>query len=181
LGCLLVGYGASIKNRWIRRHGRADRYTFEEQEIGAGGFGKVRRGRDNSLDRCIAAKSLDPILRAFSEAEQERFRREARTLAKLSHPNIPAVYDVNFTPEKFEIIFQFIEGQNLRAIIEGNGPTQVGLARQWFQQIASALEHAHKNGVIHRDIKPENIIITPDMQTASLVDFGIALSAEEAK
>jgi serine/threonine-protein kinase len=133
------------------------------------------------LDRCIAAKSLDPILRAFSEAEQERFRREARTLAKLSHPNIPAVYDVNFTPEKFEIIFQFIEGQNLRAIIEGNGPTQVGLARQWFQQIASALEHAHKNGVIHRDIKPENIIITPDMQTAYLVDFGIALSAEEAK
>jgi serine/threonine-protein kinase len=55
------------------------------------------------------------------------------------------------------------------------------LARQWFQQIASALEHAHKNGVIHRDIKPENIIITPDMQTAPLVDFGIALSAEEAK
>jgi serine/threonine protein kinase len=142
---------------------------------------KVRLAHDKELDRDVAIKSLDPILRAFSEAEQERFKREARTLAKLSHPKIPAVYDVEFTPEKFDIIFQFIEGQNLRTIIDGNGPTQVGLARQWFQQIASALEHAHKNFVIHRDIKPENIIITPDMQTAYLVDFGIALSAEDAK
>jgi serine/threonine protein kinase len=160
----------------------ADRYIYpDKDEIGSGGFGKVRVARDTSLDRDVAVKSLDPILRAFSEAEQERFKREARTLAKLSHPNIPAVYDVEFTGDKFNIYFQFIEGQNLRKIIDGNGPTQISLARQWFLQIGSALEHAHKLGIIHRDIKPENIIITPDLQTAYLVDFGIALSSEDAR
>jgi serine/threonine protein kinase len=159
-----------------------DRYVYKDTaEIGAGAFGKVRVAHDSSLDRDVAVKSLDPLLRAFSDAEQERFKREARTLAKLSHPNIPAVYDVEFTSDKFNIYFQFIEGQNLRKVIEANGPTQIGVVRQWFQQIASALEHAHKLGIIHRDIKPENIIITPDMQTAYLVDFGIAISSEEAK
>lgn len=159
-----------------------DRYVYASvDEIGSGGFGKVRVAHDTSLDRDVAVKSLDPILRAFSEAEQERFKREARTLAKLSHPNIPAVYDVEFTDEKFNIYFQFIEGQNLRKIIESNGATPIGLARQWFLQIASALEHAHRLGIIHRDIKPDNIIITPDGQTAYLVDFGIAISAEDAR
>jgi serine/threonine protein kinase len=157
-----------------------DRYVFKE-EVGSGGFGKVRVAHDNSLDRDVAVKTLDPILKAFSKTEQERFKREARTLAKLSHPNIPSVYDVEFTAEKFNIYFQFIEGQNLRKIIESNGPSQVGIAKQWFQQIGSALEHAHKHDIIHRDVKPENIIVTPDMQTAYLVDFGIALSAEEVK
>lgn len=158
-----------------------DRYVYKEEEAGSGGFGKVLVAHDSILDRDVAVKALDPILKAFSEAEQERFKREARTLAKMSHPNIPAVYDVEFTVEKFNIYFQFIDGQNLRRIIERNGPSPIGTARQWFQQIASALEHAHKLGIIHRDVKPENIIITPDMQTAYLVDFGIAISAEDAK
>jgi serine/threonine protein kinase len=159
-----------------------ERYVYpDREEIGSGGFGKVRVAHDMSLDRDVAVKSLDPILRTFSEAEQERFKREARTLAKLSHPNIPAVYDVEFTGDKFNIIFQFIEGKNLRRIIETNGPSPLTMVRQWFQQIGSALEHAHKLGVIHRDIKPENIIVTEDLQTAYLVDFGIALSSEEAK
>jgi serine/threonine protein kinase len=149
--------------------------------IGAGGFGKVRRGRDTELDREVAVKTLNPVFSEFSEQEQERFRREARTLAKLSHPNIPAVYDVNFVDGKFEIYFQFIDGQNLKKIIEQNGPAQLAAARVWFHQIASALDHAHKLGVIHRDVKPENIVITPDMETAYLVDFGIALTGDEAK
>jgi len=157
------------------------RYEFQEEMIGVGGFGKVRRGRDTELDREVAVKTLNPILSAFSEAEQERFKREARTLAKLSHPNIPAVYDVDFSLGKFEIYFQFIDGQNLKNLIEQNGPAQISSARAWFHQIASALEHAHKLGIIHRDVKPENIVITPDMETAYLVDFGIALSGAEAK
>lgn len=157
-----------------------DRYIFKE-EVGAGGFGKIRVAHDTALDRYVAVKTLDPILKTFSDVEQERFRREARTLAKLSHPNIPSVYDVEFSAETFNIYFQFIEGSNLRKVIEANGPSQIGIARQWFQQIGSALDHAHKLGVIHRDIKPENIIVTPDMQTAYLVDFGIALSPEEIK
>jgi serine/threonine protein kinase len=158
-----------------------ERYVYQEDLVGAGGFGKVRVAHDTTLDRSVAIKTLDPILKAFSEKEQERFKREARTLAKLSHPNNPAVYEVEFTKGSFNIFFQYIEGQNLRTTIDKNGPTQIGVAKNWFYQIASALEHAHKLGIIHRDIKPENIVITPDQQTAYLVDFGIALSAEEAK
>lgn len=158
-----------------------ERFVYQEELIGSGGFGKVRKGRDNLLERDIAIKTLDPLAVEFSEAEQERFKREAQVLAKLSHPNIPAIYDVDFSPGKFSIVFQYIEGQNLRKIIESNGPSQISTARVWFNQIASALDHAHKLGVVHRDIKPENIIITPDMESAYLVDFGIALSAEELK
>jgi serine/threonine protein kinase len=157
------------------------RFVFEEAVVGSGGFGKVRKGKDSLLEREIAIKTLDPLAVQFSEAEQERFKREARVLAKLSHPNIPAIYDVDFAPGKFSIIFQYIEGQNLRKIIESTGPSQISTARIWFNQIASALDHAHKLGIVHRDIKPENIIITPDLESAYLVDFGIALSAEEIK
>lgn len=157
------------------------RFVYQEELLGAGGFGKVRKGRDVLLERDIAIKTLDPIAVEFSAAEQERFRREARVLAKLSHPNIPAIYDVDFSPGKFSIVFQYIEGQNLRKIIDANGPTQISTARVWFTQIASALDHAHKLGIIHRDIKPENIIITASLEAAYLVDFGIALTAEDLK
>jgi serine/threonine protein kinase len=146
-----------------------------------GGFAKVIRGKDNELDRDIAVKVLDQLIAGFGDSDRERFRREARILAKLSHPNIPAIYDVQLSTDHFLIIFQFIEGDNLRDILNSSGPVQVATARTWFHQIASALDHAHKLGIIHRDIKPENIIITPDRESAYLVDFGIAISAEDSK
>lgn len=155
------------------------RFTFQTKTHGAGGFANVIRGRDNLLEREIAVKVLNPLATKFSEPEQERFRREARILATLSHPNIPAIYDVDFSPGTFLIIFQFIEGPNLGELIEEEGPCDVGAVKSWFQQIASALDHAHQRGVVHRDIKPDNIIITPDRASAYLVDFGIALSAED--
>lgn len=157
------------------------RFTFEMEPHGAGGFAKVIKGRDNALERDIAVKVLDPLATQFPEADQQRFRREARILARLSHPNIPAIYDVDFSPGRFLIIFQFIEGVTIRKLTEEEGPCQVDVARTWFQQIASALDHAHTLGVVHRDVKPENIIITPDRTTAYLVDFGIAISAEDAR
>lgn len=157
------------------------RFTFQMELHGAGGFAKVIKGRDNALERDIAVKVLDPLVTQFPEADQERFRREARILARLSHPNIPAIYDVDFSHGRFLIIFQFIEGRTIRKIIEDEGPLQVDVARTWFQQIASALDHAHNLGIVHRDVKPENIIITSDRSTAYLVDFGIAISAEDAK
>ena len=157
------------------------RFVYQEDLLGSGGFGKVRRGRDVVLERDIAIKTLDPLTVEFSEPEQERFRREARVLAKLSHPNIPAIYDVDFSSGRFSIIFQYIEGNNLRKVIEEKGPVPIPAGRIWFNQIASALEHAHRNSIVHRDVKPENIIITPDQESAYLVDFGIALSGEELK
>ena len=158
-----------------------DRFEFEGKPHGEGGFGRVIRGRDNDLDRDIAVKVLNPLLTQFSEAERERFKREARTLARLSHPNVPAVYDVIFGPDRFLIIFQFVEGPTLRKILEEEGPADLTKVQLWFRQIASALEHAHAIGIVHRDVKPENIIITPDRETAYLVDWGIALSVQEAK
>jgi serine/threonine protein kinase len=157
------------------------RFTLQEDAIGAGGFAKVIRGRDNVLERDIAVKVLDPLATAFSESDQERFRREARILARLAHPNIPAIYDVDLAPGKFSIIFQYIEGANLRQIMTKEGPCQLSDARVWFHQIASALEYAHSLGIIHRDVKPDNIVITPDRESAYLVDFGIALTADEAR
>jgi serine/threonine protein kinase len=148
---------------------------------GAGGYGKVIRGKDNTLDREIAIKVLSPLLAESSPPDQERFKREARTLAKLSHPNIPAIYDVDFEDGKFLIVFQFIEGQTLKELIAEKGAIPISQARGWFHQLASALEYAHALNIIHRDVKPDNIIITPNKESAYLVDFGIAISAEDGK
>ena len=159
------------------------RYEIEKKTHGAGGFGKIFRGHDNVLDRDVAVKELSGLGSTFLPAEVERFHREARILAKLFHPNIPAIYDVvtEDSKDSFQIIFQFIEGKNLRQLIGEEGKCQLNEVKNWFHQIASSLEYVHANGIVHRDIKPENIIITPDRETAYLVDFGIALSAEDSK
>lgn len=158
-----------------------NRFTFEASTHGQGGFAKVNKGRDNVLERDIAVKLLSPLVANFPEADQERFKREARILAKLIHPNIPAIYDVDFSDGNFLIIFQFIEGSTLQQMIDRDGGCSVSEAKQWFHQISSALDHAHSLQVIHRDIKPDNIIITPNRESAYLVDFGIALTAEDSK
>ena len=158
----------------------ARRFTFESGVHGAGGFARVIKGRDNVLERDIAVKVLDTIVTAFPE-DQERFRREARILARFSHPHIPVIYDIDFSDGGFLIIFQFIEGITLRKLIDDEGPANIGEVRTWFQQVAAALDYAHSMDIVHRDVKPENIIITPSRATAYLVDFGIALSKEDAE
>ena len=165
--------------REVRRP--VERFTFQPTIHGAGGFAKIIRGRDNELERDIAVKVLDQLATEFGEEDRSRFRREARILARLSHPNIPSIYDIQFTKDHFLIIFQFIEGKTLRDVISESGPVPMALARRWFHQLASALEHAHKLGIVHRDIKPDNIIITPNGDSAYLVDFGIAITMEDSK
>ena len=105
------------------------RFTVQDMPHGEGGFAKILKGRDNVLERDIAIKFLDPLATAFSEPEQQRFQREARILARISHPNIPAIYDIDLSPGKFSLICQFIDGINLRQLITKEGPCQLAEAR----------------------------------------------------
>lgn len=156
------------------------RFTFDPTVHGSGGFARVIKGRDNELERDVAVKVLTPLATQFGESDRERFRREARILASLSYPNIPAIFDVQFTDNEFAIIFEFVDGETLAALIDREGPQDLSDVRKWLTQVAGALDHAHVRGVVHRDIKPSNIIITPDRQSAYVVDFGIALTADDA-
>ena len=178
--CLLVGNFFAREKEAGLMPTQEPRYLVDSKPVGAGGFGKVRHGRDTVLERDVAIKSLDPVLRSATDTDRERFRGEAKTLAQLSHPNIPAIYDVVLERERFHIIFQFIDGDNMREIL-ADGPLAVEEARRWFGQIASALDHAHSRSRIHRDLKPDNFIVTANRQHCYLADFGLALSADEKK
>src|SRR5262249_47984129 len=138
--------------------------------MGRGGFGKVSKKRDRFLDRLVAVKQLRLL---DDEEARERFRREAKTLAKMGHPNVPAIYDVKFADDRMEIYFEFIEGRALRELVNQGTIPSMDNTRHWFTQVAAALDHAHSKGIVHRDIKPDNIIISPDDRNAVLVDFGI--------
>ena len=154
----------------------AVRYELIEGAHGEGGFGEVRKHRDVILERVVAVKRLKLI---NDNDAKERFRREARALARMSHPNVPAIYDVDFLDDRMEIYFEFIEGSTLRQTFEDALPT-IDQARRWFSQVGNALQHAHDLGIVHRDVKPDNIIISSDGAAATLVDFGIALSQADA-
>lgn len=157
----------------------SERYQLEPQEVGSGGFGKVYKATDKVLGRAVAIKTLDRLLVDADDRDRERFAQEAKTLARFSHPNIPAIYDVAFEDE-LRIIFQFIQGETVRSLL-ASGPLSLPEVQKWFRQIASALQHAHEMNIIHRDLKPENLIVTADRQHCYLVDFGIALSAAQLK
>jgi serine/threonine-protein kinase len=145
---------------------------FELQTlIGGGGMGAVFRARDTRLDRTVALKVIprvgdDPEL-------QRRFRNEAQSAARLDHPNIARVYDVGQHRGWHYIVFEYIEGTNLRDLVERDGLLGVDEAVYFTRQVAEALEHANRRGVTHRDIKPSNVLITPDGQV-KLVDMGLA-------
>jgi serine/threonine protein kinase len=155
-----------------------ERYELISDSHGEGGFGRVSKRRDKILDRLVAVKQLKLL---EDEGARERFHREAKALAKMSHPHIPAIYDVRFADDLMEIYFAFVEGRTLRDIIKQGTVPPPERARRWFTQVAAALDHAHACGIIHRDVKPDNIIIAADDVNALLVDFGIAMTAADVK
>ncbi|MFT7630195.1 MAG: serine/threonine protein kinase [Mariniblastus sp.] len=139
--------------------------------IGQGGMGAVYQARQINLDRNVALKILSPRL-SGDPAFAERFLREARTLAKLSHPNIVMVFDFGKAGDFYFLTMEFVDGVNLRDTISANSlaPDQ---ALAIVPKICDALQYAHDNGVVHRDIKPENILIAKN-GNVKIADFGLA-------
>jgi serine/threonine protein kinase len=145
------------------------RYRLE-RTLGRGGMAAVWLGHDEVLDRPVAVKVLSDTI-AGDPGFVARFRREARTAASLSHPNLVGVYDYSEEGERPYLVMQFVPGENLAARqARGEGVDRDQLARELLE----ALDHIHAAGILHRDVKPANLIVEPG-GTAKLIDFGIAL------
>lgn len=139
--------------------------------IGYGGMGAVYQARQTQLDRPVALKILAPTL-SNDEAFAQRFMREAKTLAKLSHPNIVMVFEFGKASDFHYLLMEYVDGINLRdAILEGTLSTKDAL--EIVPQICDALQYAHEEGVVHRDIKPENILVDKKGRV-KIADFGLA-------
>ncbi len=151
------------------------RYEIQEK-IGVGGMAVVYRGRDLKLERNVTVKVLKEEFTAEDDFKS-RFTTEARSAARLSHPNIVNVYDVGEDNGIYYIVMEYVHGDTLKKVIKENAPFDEVVTLSIAIQMAAALANAHKNGVVHRDIKPENILISVD-GTIKITDFGIARAAD---
>ena len=147
----------------------ADRYALD-RELGRGGMATVYLARDLKHDRQVAMKVLRPQLGAVLGAE--RFQREIRIAAQLQHPNILPVYDSGANDDILWFTMPYVEGDTLRSRLKRRGRFSAAEAVPVLEDVARALAHAHRRGVIHRDIKPENIMLGDDY--VLLADFGVA-------
>ena len=141
------------------------------KKLGAGGMGEVYLALDTKLDRKVAIKVLQPDSLA-EENLKKRLLREAQATAKLDHPNICAVYEINEADSLTFIVMQYIEGETLAEEMERQ-PLELSTALAIAEQAAEALAEAHTHGIVHRDLKPQNMMITPRGQL-KILDFGLA-------
>jgi serine/threonine protein kinase len=141
-----------------------------EALIAAGGMGEVYRAVDRRLDRIVAIKIL-PAHLADDAERRERFKREAKIISSLSHPNICALYDVGVHDSIQYLVMEYVEGETLERRLE-RGRLPLAQALEYLVQIADALDKAHRRGVIHRDLKPANVMLTKS--GVKLLDFGLA-------
>lgn len=146
------------------------------EELGRGGMATVFRARQPSLNRFVALKVLAPEL-ARDPNFVSRFQREATIAARLEHPNIVPLHDIGQANGAFYIAMRFVPGRSLAQLIQQVGPLPLQRARHFLAQIASALDHAHQQGVVHRDLKPGNILWEHG-DRVSLADFGIARAGD---
>src|SRR4051794_15708868 len=146
------------------------------EPIGVGGMAAVIRARDMQLERNVALKILPPEMAADPE-NVRRFHQEARAAAKLDHENIARVFFCGEDQGLHFIAFEFVEGENLRTLLERRGRLPVHETVRYVLQVATGLEHAAARGVVHRDVKPSNIIVSPNGR-AKLVDMGLARNME---
>jgi serine/threonine-protein kinase len=149
-----------------------------EEVAGRGGMGVVYRAKHLHLGRTVALKLLNPEL-AASEEFRERFVREARAAAELEHPNIVPVYDAGEVEGRLYLAMKFIEGTDLAQLLEVEGRLGPDRAMPMLEQLASALDAAHRNGLIHRDVKPANALL--DGERLYLTDFGLTRRVDSTR
>src|SRR5438045_9193876 len=183
---------ASGKTRWTRRSPRrgephvatltpvvgeliAGRYELEEL-VGSGGMSSVYRAHDRLLERRVALKILHEQFTRDADYV-ERFRREARAVAQLTHPNIVTVIDRGEQDGRQFNVFEYVDGVNLKELLDEEGPLPVHEAIELGLQVARGLSFARDQGLIHRDVKPQNVLIDGDGR-AKVTDFGIARSVD---
>jgi serine/threonine-protein kinase len=151
----------------------ADRYELEEL-VGTGGMSTVFRAHDRQLERRVAIKILHEHY-ADDPEYLERFRREARAVAKLSHPNIVTVIDRGDDGGRQYIVFEHVEGENLKELVVRSGRLPVRRALELALDVAGGLAFAHDHGLVHRDVKPQNVLLSREGEV-KVTDFGIARS-----
>jgi serine/threonine protein kinase len=149
-----------------------------EEVAGRGGMGVVYRAQHMHLGRTVALKLLNPEL-AASEEFRERFIREARAAAELEHPNIVPVYDAGEVEGRLYLAMKFIEGSDLAQLLEQERRLSTERAMPLLEQLANALDAAHKNGLIHRDVKPANALLDGDR--LYLTDFGLTRRVDSTR
>src|SRR3954464_8619122 len=147
------------------------------EKIGAGGQGTVYKATDTKLGRAVVIKVLPPEL-TVKEANLKRFEREARLASSLDHPNICTIFDLNDIEGVHFIAMQFVEGKNVRDLVNGR-PLDLRSALTITIQVADALAAAHERGIVHRDIKAGNVMVTPSGQV-KILDFGLAKLVDES-
>jgi serine/threonine-protein kinase len=155
------------------------RYLLEG-ELGRGGMGVVYLARDLALDRPVAIKLLPPELSRLPSV-RARFLQEARTAARLSHPNIVPIYAVEEHDGLVCFVMAYVPGETLAERVRAEGPLPAPAVSRLVQEVAWALAYAHQHQVIHRDVKPENILLERGSGRALVTDFGIARLADEAQ
>lgn len=142
-----------------------------EEFVGGGGMGAVFRAIDTELGRTVAVKVVSKD--ATDDEVLRRFKNEAQSAARLDHPNIARVYYVGQDRGWNYIVFEYIEGVNVRDLVDHKGPLSLDEAVHYTRQVAEALDHASRRDVVHRDIKPSNVLVMPDGRV-KLVDMGLA-------
>ena len=144
--------------------------------LGRGGMGAVYQAHERALDRPVAIKVLPPDVAGTTTA-RDRFLREARTAARLTHPNIVPLFTFGETAGLIYYVMGYVEGESLQQRLDRAGKMDPTRAAKILDQLANALDYAHAQGIVHRDVKPDNILLARDTGDAKLTDFGIAKRA----